>query len=109
MRVARRLLRSLNVFRRLHHRHNHHRILRKPHLRSAGRIRANRLYPKPVRQDGMMPDLIHRPCRQLHSRRKLSNLVAQVGEADEFIRRHPMVHLVAEMLRHIGAIIRKRL
>ena len=81
-----------------HHRHIDDRVLCESHLRSARRICANGLHAQSVRQDRVMPYLVHRSGRQLQARRKLPDLVSQIGEADELVRRHPVLHLVAEML-----------
>ena len=97
MRVA--CARGCNVFRCFDDWNKHGGILRQSDLCAAGRVGANRLHPEPVRQNAMMANLIDLRLRQFQSWRKLTDLVSEVGETDELIRGHEMMHAITELLR----------
>ena len=101
------LLRRFNVLGRLQHRADNHCILRQANLRPARCIRANRPHSQTMREDSMVPNLIHGGIRQFEARRELPCLIPRIGKAYELVRGHEVVHAVAQVLRHETCIIRE--
>ena len=54
-----------------------------------------------------MPHLVHLGRRQLEPRRKLANLIAEVGKAGELVGGHEVAHAIGQLPRHVTGVIGK--
>ncbi len=58
-----------------------------------------------MRENAVMANLVHFGVAEFQSRRELADLVAEIGEADKFVRREKVMDAIGKMLRDVTRIV----
>ncbi len=65
----------------------------------------HRLHRDPVRERGVVPDLVDLGLRQRHARRIDGDAVAEIDEAAALVQREHVLDLIGQVLGDIGRIV----